>query len=63
MFISRGMDKEDTVHIYNGILLNHKTEHSGAVRRNLDRARDCHTELSKSEREKQISIISHVCGI
>ena len=57
------MDKEDTVHIYNGILLNHKTEHSGAVRRNLDRARDCHTELSKSEREKQISIISHVCGI
>ena len=24
--IDRGMDKEDVVHIYNGILLSHKTE-------------------------------------
>ena len=26
MSIDRGMDKEDVVHIYNGILLNHKNE-------------------------------------
>ena len=26
MSISRGMDKEDTVHIYHGILLSHKKE-------------------------------------
>ena len=26
MSISRGMDKEDVMHIYSGILLNHKTE-------------------------------------
>ena len=26
MSISRGMDKEDVVHIYNGILLSHKNE-------------------------------------
>ena len=25
MSIDRGMDKEDVVHIYNGILLSHKT--------------------------------------
>ena len=24
MFINRGMDKEDMVHVYNGILLSHK---------------------------------------
>ena len=63
MSISRDMDKEDMVHIYNGMLLSHKTEHSGAICRDLDRARDCHTELNKSEREKQISVILHVYGI
>ena len=26
MSTDRGMDKEDVVHIYNGILLNHKNE-------------------------------------
>ena len=26
MSINRGMDKEDVVHIYNGILLSHKKE-------------------------------------
>ena len=26
MTINRGMDKEDTLHIYNGILLSHKRE-------------------------------------
>ena len=26
MYIDRGMDKEDVVHTYNGILLNHKKE-------------------------------------
>ena len=26
MSINRGMDKEDVVHIYNGLLLNHKQE-------------------------------------
>ena len=26
MSISRGMDKADVMHIYSGILLNHKTE-------------------------------------
>ena len=37
------MDKEDVVHIYIGILAN------------VDVPRDCHTEKSKSEREKQTS--------
>ena len=52
MSINRGMDKEDVVHIYNGILLSHKKEQNSAICRDLDGPRDCHTERSKSEREK-----------
>ena len=43
------------VHIYNGILLSHKKEQNCAICRYVDEPRDCHTEWSKSEREKQIS--------
>ena len=50
------MDKEDVAHLYNGIL---------AIKRNKielfvdnDESGDCHTESSKSEREKQISYIN-----
>ena len=31
MSISRGMDKEDVVHIYNGILLSLKKKHNYAI--------------------------------
>ena len=46
------------VHIYNGILLSHKKEQNSAICRDLDGPRDCHTERSKSKREKQISYIN-----
>ena len=55
MSINRGIDKEDVVHIYNGILLSHKKEQNNAICSNMDRPRDCHTEGSKSDRERQIS--------
>ena len=42
--INRGMDKEDVVHIYNGILLSHKKEQNNAICSNMDGPRDCHTE-------------------
>ena len=44
MSINRGMDKEDVVHIYNGILLRRKKEQNNAICRNMDGLRDCHTE-------------------
>ena len=54
------MDKKVVVHIYNGILLSHKTEciwvSSNWVE--VDGHRDCHAEWSKSERERQISYIN-----
>ena len=48
------MDKEDVVHIYNGILLSHKKEWNNAICSNMDAPTDYHTKSSKSERERQI---------
>ena len=50
--------KKMWVHIYNGILLSHKKEWNWVICRDMDGLRDCHTEWSKSEREKQISYIN-----
>ena len=49
MSIDRWMDKE-VVHIYNGILLSHKTEWNNAICSNMDGPRDYHTEWSESEK-------------
>ena len=58
MPIDRQMDKEHVVHIYNGILLGHKKEQNWVIGRDVYGPRDCHTEWSKSEREKQISYVN-----
>ena len=52
--IDRWMDKEDVAHIYSGILLRHKRKQNLVIYREVGGLRDCHTEWSKSEREKQI---------
>ena len=51
-------DKEDVVHIYTGILFSHKREWNWVIWEDLDGPRDCHTEGSKSEREKQTLYIN-----
>ena len=38
------MDKEDVVHIYNGILLSHEMERNWVICRDMDASRDCHIE-------------------
>ena len=58
MPIDRQMDKEDVTHIYNGILLSHKKERYWVICWDVDGSRECHTEWSKSEREKEISYIN-----
>ena len=58
MPIDRRIEKEDVVHIYNGILLSPKKEWNWLICWDVDGSRDCHTEWSKSEREKQISYIN-----
>ena len=44
IFINKGIDKEDVIHIHNGILLNHKKEKNHAICSNMDGPRECHTE-------------------
>ena len=53
------MDKEDVAHIYNGILLSHKKTQNWVICSEVDRPRVCHTEWSKSEREKHIPYICY----
>ena len=36
MFTDRGMDEENVVHIYNGILLSHRNEGYNAICSNMD---------------------------
>ena len=52
MSIERGMDEEDMVHIYSGILLGHLKEWNNAICSNMDGPRDYHT---KSESGRQTS--------
>ena len=42
-------------HIYNGILLSHKKEQNNTICSNMDGPRDCHSEWSKPDTERQIS--------
>ena len=60
MPINRGADKEDALHIDNGILLSHKKEQNNAISSNMDGPRDYHTKWSKSDRERQIWHHSYV---
>ena len=48
------MDKEDVAHIYNGILLSQEKQQNLVICSEVDGPRDCHTERSKSVREKRI---------
>ena len=50
--MSRGMDKENEVHIYKGILLSHKKEQNNAVCSNMVGHRDI--KCCKSGTERQI---------
>ena len=60
MSIDRWMDKEDVVHIYNGILLSHYKERDKAICSNMDGPGDYHTKWSKSDRERQIYDITYM---
>ena len=54
MPIDGRMDKENGVCTYTGILFSLKKKRNGVICSEVDGVRVCHTEWSKSEREKQI---------
>ena len=63
MSIDRGMDKEDVVHIYNGILLRHeKNETMPFEATCMDLESVILSEISQTEQEKY-HMISLICGI
>ena len=45
--IDRELDKEDVMHIHNGILLSHKKEWTNAICGTIDGTRNCHTKSQK----------------
>ena len=63
MSVNRGVDKEDVIHIYNGILLSHKKEQNNVICSNMDGPRDCHTEWRKSDTERQIYDITYTWNL
>jgi len=62
MSINRGMDKEDVVHIYNGILLSYKNKIGSFVERWMDLESVIQSEVSQKEKNK-CHILMYICGI
>ena len=63
MSIDRGMDKEDGVHIYNGILLSHKKNEIMPLAATwMDLEMIILSEVSQTEKDKY-HMISLICGI
>ena len=52
MSIDGGMDKEDVVHIHNGIVLSHKKQWDNAICSNKGGPRDYHTKWNKLDKDK-----------
>ena len=48
--LDRGMDKEDVVHTYNGILLSHKKEWNIDIFINIDEAQNNYPEWKKPDK-------------
>ena len=61
MSINRGMDKEDVVHIYNGILAIKRNEIGSFVETWMDLETVMQSEVSQKEKNKY-HILTHICG-
>ena len=63
MFIDRGMDKEDVVHVYSGILLSQeKNELMPSIATWMDLEMIILSEVSQTEKDKYHTV-SLTCGI
>ena len=62
MSFSRGVDKEDVVHMCSGILLGHEKECNNAICSNMGGPRNYCTKWGRSDKEK-CSMISLICRI
>ena len=62
MSIYRRMDKENVVHIYNGILAIKSNEIVSLAGTEMDLETVIHSEVSEKEKNKYC-ILMHICGI
>ena len=62
MSIDRQMDKEDVVHIYNGILAIKRNKIGSFVEMWMDLETVIQSEVSQKEKNKY-HILMHICGI
>ena len=62
MSISRGMDKEDVVQIYNGILAIKRNKNGSYVEMWMDLETVIHSEVSQKEKNKHCKLM-HMCEI
>ena len=62
MLINRRMDKEDVVHIYNGILAIKRNETGSFVEMWMDLETVIQSEVSQKEKNKY-RMLMHICGI
>ena len=61
MSIDGWIDKEDVVHIYNGILLTHEKEGNNAICSNMNGSGDYDTKWSKSDKDNYMILL--ICRI
>ena len=61
MSINRGMDREDVVHIYNGILVIKRNEIESFVGMWMDLETVIQSEVSQKAKNKY-RILTHICG-
>ena len=57
------MDKEEVVHIYNGVLFNRKEEHIWISSTEVDEPRAYYTEWGKQKKTSKYHILIHTYGI
>ena len=58
----RRLDKEDVIHIYNGLLLSHKKRRNTAICNNIDLENMMLSKISQAEKVKN-RMIPFICGI
>ena len=63
MSINGGMDKEDVVHIYNGILLSHKKEWNNAICSDVDGPRGLSHKVKSVRKKKTNTIWYHMWNL
>ena len=63
MSFGRWMDKEAVVHIHNGLLLSYEKERIWISSNEVGEPRAHCTEWSESEKERQVRVLMHWCGV